>query len=208
MSSDKGQQRRPYRQRARADAQEMTRRRIADAAVELHGTIGPQRTTVSAIADRAGVERVTVYRHFPDERALFTACSRRFFEDHPQPDLATPMTITDPVLRTEAVLLTLYAYYREIEPMMSTLLRDAPAVPVLTEYLGPYVTMLRDLADALAAAWPRPSNPRMVRAAMGHALGFPTWQSLAREQGLTDQESAEMVLSLLNGLERSSDRRS
>ena len=186
----------------------MTRRRIADAAVELHGTIGPQRTTVSAIADRAGVERVTVYRHFPDERALFAACSHRFFEDHPQPDLATPMTITDPMLRTEAVLLTLYAYYREIEPMMSTLLRDAPAVPVLTEYLGPYVTMLRELADALAAAWPRASNPGMVRAAVGHALAFPTWQSLAREQGLTDQESAEMVLTLLNGLERSSHRRS
>ena len=202
MSSPKGVPRRPYRQRARAQAQELTRRRIAEAALELHGTIGPQRTTISAIADRAGVERVTVYRHFPDERALFTACSRHFFEDHPQPDLAKPMTIADPVLRTQSVLLTLYAYYREVEPMMSALLRDAPAVPLLTEYLGPYVAMLRDLADALAAAWPRASNPGMTRAAIGHALAFPTWHSLAREQGLTDQQSVEMVLSLLNGLER------
>ena len=192
--------RRPYRQGARAAAQALTRRRIADAAVELHGTIGPQRTTISAIADRAGVERVTVYRHFPDERALYTACSRRFFEDHPQPDLARPMTIADPVMRTEAVLLTLYAYYREIEPMMSTLLRDAPVVPLLTEYFGPYVAMLRGLADALASAWAGAPNARMVRAAIGHALAFPTWQSLARDQGLTDQESVETMLLLLHGL--------
>ena len=146
------------------------------------------------------MERVTVYRHFPDERALFTACSRRFFEDHPPPDLAKPMTIADPVLRTESVLLTLYAYYRAVEPMMSTLLRDAPVVPLLTEYFGPYVTMLHDLADALAAGWPGASSPRMTRAAIGHALAFPTWHSLAREQGLTDQESVEAMVSLLNGL--------
>ena len=200
MSSPDTPRRRPYRQRARAQAQELTRRRIAEAAVELHGTVGPHRTTIRAIADRAGVERVTVYRHFPDERSLFAACSRRFFEDHPQPDLAKPMAITDPVLRTEAVLLTLYGYYREIEPMMSALLRDAPVVPALTEYFGPYVTILRDLADALSAAWPGSSSPRIVRAAIGHALAFPTWQSLAREQGLTDSEAVGMVLSLLHGL--------
>lgn len=194
--------RRPYRQRARAAAQELTRRRIAEAAVELHGTIGPRRTTISAIADRAGVERLTVYRHFPDERSLFTACSRRFFEDHPQPDLATPMAIADPVLRTEAVLVTLYAYYREVEPMMSTLLRDVPAVPLLSEYFGPYISMLRDLADALAADWPAAPTDRMRRAAIGHALAFPTWQSLAREQGLTDQESVEMMLSLMSAAGR------
>lgn len=202
MSSPKPQVRRPYRQRARAEAQELTRRRIAEAAVELHGTIGPQRTTISAIADRAGVERLTVYRHFPDERSLFTACSRRFFEDHPQPDLARPMAIADPVLRTEAVLVTLYAYYREVEPVMSTLLRDVPAVPLLSEYFGPYISMLRDLADALAADWPDAPNERMVRAAIGHALAFATWQSLAREQGLTNQESVEMMLSLVIGAGR------
>ncbi len=202
MSTPKAQPRRPYCQRARAEAQELTRRRIAEAAVELHGTIGPGRTTISAVADRAGVERATVYRHFPDERALFTACSRRYFEDHPQPDLAKPMTIADPVLRTEAVLITLYTYYREIAPMMSSLLRDAPVVPLLAEYFGPYVTMLSDLADALASTWPGASDARRLRAAIGHALAFPTWQSLAGDQGLTDPESVEMMLSLLNGVGR------
>lgn len=197
MSTPKAAPRRPYRQRARAQAQELTRRRIAEAAVELHGTIGPLRTTISAIADRAGVERLTVYRHFPDQRALFTACSHRYDEDHPPPDLRWPMTIADPVLRTESVLRTLYAYYREIEPMMSALLRDAPAMPLLTEYFGEYAAMLGDVADGLAAGWPDAPNRRVLRAAVGHALAFPTWQSLAREQGLTDRECAAMMLSLV-----------
>ena len=198
MSTPRAQRRRPYRQRARADAAQLTRRRIVDAAVELHTTIGPLRTTISAIADRAGVERVTVYRHFPDERALFTACSNRFLEDHPPPDLTGPMSIADPVMRIEAVLLAVYAYYRQHEPMISTLLRDVPAVPVLAEYLGPYLVLVRDGANALAAGLPGAPNPHLLRAAIGHALAFPTWQSLARDQGLTDHECAGMMTPLVN----------
>jgi AcrR family transcriptional regulator len=200
VSTPKTGARRPYRQRARADAALLTRRRIAGAAVELHTSIGPLRTTISAIADRAGVERVTVYRHFPDDRALFAACSNRFLEDHPPPDLTGPMSIADPLMRIEAVLLAVYAYYRQQEPMISTLLRDVPAVPLLAEYLGPYLVLVRDVADALAAGLPGAPNPHLVRAAIGHALAFPTWQSLARDQGLPDHECVGMTTSLVNGL--------
>lgn len=196
MSSPRRDARRPYRLQARAKAQLQTRRRIAEAAIELHGSIGPARTTIRAIADRAGVERLTVYRHFPDERALFAACSSRFLEDHPPPDLAGPMAIAEPD-RLEAVLLALYGYYRETEPMMSALLRDAPSVPLVAEYIGSYLVMLRELADALAAGRPHAPEPRLIRAALGHALAFTTWRSLALDQGLTDAESAAMMTALL-----------
>ena len=199
VSSPRGDSRRPYRLQARAQAQLQTRRRIAEAAIELHGSIGPARTTIRAIADRAGVERLTVYRHFPDERALFAACSSRFLEDHPPPDLAGAMAIAEPDTRLEAVLLALYGYYRETEPMLSALLRDAPSVPLVAEYLGPYLAMLRELADALAAGRPNAPQPRLLRAALGHALAFTTWRSLALDQGLSDVESAAMMAALVSG---------
>jgi AcrR family transcriptional regulator/predicted MFS family arabinose efflux permease len=185
--------RRPYRLRARAEAQARTRRRIAEAAVELHGTVGPARTTIRAIAERAGVERVTVYRHFPDERALFAACSGRFYEDHPPPDLARPMAIADPVLRLEAVLLELYRFYREAEPIASAVLRDAAAVPLVRDYLDPYLTMLEQARDALAVGWPESRDARLLRATIGHALAFTTWRSLTLEQGLSDAEAAAVM---------------
>lgn len=196
VSSPGRETRRRYRLRARAQGQAQTRRRIAEAAVALHGTIGPARTTIRAIADRAGVERLTVYRHFPDERALFAACSSRFLEEHPPPDLAGPMAIADPAMRLEAVVLALYGYYRETEPMLNALMHDAPSVPLVAEYLGPYFAMLQDLADALPAAHLDPPEPRLLRAAVGHALAFTTWRSLALDQGLTDAEAAVMMAEL------------
>ena len=77
---------RPYQLKRRAERQEMTRRRIIEAAIELHQTIGPAATTVSEIAERAQVGRVTVYRHFPDELTLARACSGLYFTRHPAPD--------------------------------------------------------------------------------------------------------------------------
>src|SRR3954454_8539339 len=87
---------RRYQQRKRAESQAQTRRRIAEAALELHGTVGPARTTISAIAERAGVRRATVYRHFPDERTLFEACSGLFAAANPPPDPARWASIADP----------------------------------------------------------------------------------------------------------------
>ena len=197
MSRPTAESRRPYRLRARADAQALTRRRITEAAVELHCSIGPARTTIRAIADRAGVERLTVYRHFPDERALYTACSTHYFEEHPPPDLAVPMTIADPAMRLQSVLLALYGYYRQTEPMISAMLRDAPFVPLVAAYLEPHLVMLRQLADQLAAAWSNAPEPRLLRAAIGHALAFSTWRSLAVDENLSDADAVGMVAMLV-----------
>lgn len=199
--------RRPYRQRARAERQAATRRRIADAAVELHGTVGPARTTISAVADLAGVERLTVYRHFPDERSLFTACSSRFLEQHPPPDLSGPMRIARPGPRTEAVLLTLYRYYSETRQAMASLLRDEPVVPLVAEYLAPYHAMLAGVADALAAD-ASPRRRRTARAAAGHALAFETWQSLTIAQAQTDAEAAALMARFVTMVSRPGHRAS
>src|ERR1700742_3040737 len=109
---------RRYEKKARAAQEEATRMRVIDAAIELHGTVGPARTTISAIAERAGVRRTTVYRHFPDERSLFLGCSRTWRERHPLPDPATWSAIADPPARVEAALAALYAWYEEVAPML------------------------------------------------------------------------------------------
>src|SRR5213592_4741836 len=111
MSTENSSPRRRYEKRARATQEQETRLRIVEAALVLHGTVGPARTTISAIAERAGVRRATVYRHFPDERALFLGCSGTWQERHPVPDPATWAAIADPGARLEAALEALYHWY-------------------------------------------------------------------------------------------------
>lgn len=190
---------RPYRQRARAEQQAATRQQIADAALELHATVGPARTTVSAVAERAGVERLTVYRHFPDERALFTGCSSRFLEQHPPPDLSAPMAIARFQPRLEAVLLALYAYYGDTRDVMAALLRDEPFMPVVAEFLVPYRQLLSGIADTVAVDVP-PRRRRIVRAATRHGLAFETWRSLTTDGGLTDAEAAALMAGLVTSI--------
>src|ERR687896_38267 len=125
--------RRRYEKRTRAAQEQATRHRIIEAAITLHGTVGPARTTISAIAERAGVRRATVYRHFPDERALFLGCSGTWGERNPVPDPATWAAIPDPAGRVDAALDALYGWYEQVEPMLSALLRDVDAVPIIAE---------------------------------------------------------------------------
>ena len=122
MSPETGS--RPYQLRKRADAMQDTRRRITEAAVELHGSIGPARTTLSAVAERAGVQRQTVYRHFPTEDDLFAACSQHFYDRDPPPDLGRWRETADPAERLAAALDELYAYYERTEGMYVNLFRD------------------------------------------------------------------------------------
>src|SRR5215208_4227168 len=124
MSSETTPTKRRYEKRARAAAEEATRLRIIEAAIDLHGTTGPARTTISAIAERAGVRRATVYRHFPDERALFLGCSGTWAERNPVPDPETWATISDPPARLVAALDALYAWYERVEPMLTAVTRD------------------------------------------------------------------------------------
>jgi AcrR family transcriptional regulator len=182
---------RTYRLRARAAAMDRTRERITRAAVELHGTIGPAATTMSAVAQLAGVTRATLYRHYPNEEALFTACSTDWLAANPRPDAAAWAAIADPVRRLGIALGELYAYYRSTERMRTNLLRDIAAIP---EVFRPgIVAFPLATVEVLEAEWPRPFDARLLRAAIGHAVGFETWRSLAA-QGLIDEEAARLMV--------------
>src|SRR5919199_3426301 len=126
-------ERRPYRQKARAEHQAETRQRIVEAAVALHLERGPARTSINAIADHAGVNRVTVYRHFPDTRSLLEACSAHAARVNPPPDLAPWRAIEDPRERIEVGLTTLYDYFRRNEAGWANILRDAELEPLVKE---------------------------------------------------------------------------
>lgn len=168
-----------------------TRERITHAAVELHGTIGPAATTMSAVAELAGVTRATLYRHFPDEVALFTACSTDWLAANPRPDPSDWAAVADPVRRLSAALAELYAYYRSTEQMRTNLLRDIAAIPEI--FRAGIVAFEPATVQILEAGWPGPAGAHLRHAALGHAVGFETWRSLAKE-GLTDAEAVELMV--------------
>jgi AcrR family transcriptional regulator len=192
---------RKYELKARAEAQEETRRRITEATVGLHIEVGPAQTTISEIAKRAGVQRLTVYNNFPDEASLLGACSAHFLEQHPPPDPGSWQGIRDPARRARAALAALYGYYRETESMTGNVMRDAKVMPALAGIVeqgwGPFLSGLR---DDLASVWERggPPSPRL-RAALGVALRFETWQALARDEGMSDADAAELAVAMARG---------
>ncbi|HEY7630083.1 MAG TPA: helix-turn-helix domain-containing protein [Thermoleophilaceae bacterium] len=190
MSSEK----RKYELKARAEGQEDTRRRIVQATMELHQEVGPARTTIAEIARRAGVNRVTVYNHFPEESELVAACQRHYLSLHPPPDLADELAIEDPAQRVRAVLRSLYRSYREREPMAVKILRDRSAVPALDALLAQTLDPAQAaLTDVVAASLGR---GRRKRALVALALDFWTWHRLTSE-GLSDNEAADLMAQLL-----------
>jgi AcrR family transcriptional regulator len=196
MSDEK----RPYRMKRRAELEEQTRTRITESAVALHEQLGPARTSISAVAERAGVRRSTVYRHFPDEETLFAACSSHWRAANPPPDPRAWAAIEDPGERLEAALRELYAFYGRTEGMYTSLLRDEPLVPVLQERLGDFYGYLRAIQEILMAGRGlRGRAARRTRAAIGHALAFPTWRSLARDQELADDDAVALMRVLVEG---------
>ena len=183
---------RRYVQRKRAALAAETRARITRAAAELHETIGPAATTISAVAERARVQRVTVYRHFPDEAALFRACQGHYLSEHPPPD-PTWLSIADPRERLRATLGALYEYYEETAEMTERLLRDASKVPVLVDTMAPYANFLASLTDALLQGR---DETEEVRAAIAHALAFETWSDLVRRNRLPNEVAADLMTRL------------
>jgi AcrR family transcriptional regulator len=188
---------RRYEQKKRALLQQETRRRILDAVVELHATVGPARTSVSAVAERAGVERPTVYRHFPNEREMLAACSAHFRARHPRPDAASWSRIRDPEERLRVALDSLYCYYTETEAMTANVLRDAAVIPALAELVAPTRKQMSALPDLLLRGW-KARGPRRqrLRAALAHATAFTTWHSLVAEQGLDRDDAVSLMVAL------------
>jgi AcrR family transcriptional regulator len=195
MSDEK----RKYEKKRRAEAEAQTRLRITESAVVLHGSLGPARTTMSAVADHAGVRRSTLYRHFPDERALFGACSAHWTAANPPPDIGAWAAVEDPDQRLDAALAELYAYYSRTEGMLDKLFRDAPTVPVVDELMGGFRAFLDEATKVLMRGRGLRGNAaKRTRAAIGHALAFRTWQDLTRAQGLGDGQAAELMSSLFD----------
>ena len=189
---------RTYELKRRAERQHETRRRIVEAAVELHTTLGPSRTTVTAIAERAGVTRPTVYAHFPELRSLLEACSAHVRETVPPPDPAAWRSISDPGERLEKALRDLYRYYERLEPLLENVQHDAAVMPIVAEMNAYRVRYLEEIRDLLLEGWPTRGGARARLArAIGHALEFRTWQSLVRRQGCQANEAAQLMLTLV-----------
>ncbi len=192
-------EKRSYRKQRRAVLEEETRLRITVSALELHGTVGPSQTSISAIARRAGVRRSTVYRHFPDETALFRACSAHWAALNPPPDLEVWATIASPNDRLRVALTELYGFFDRTEQMLDNLYRDETTVPVVRQQFSGFRGYLGQARDVLMAGrGVRGDARRRARGAMGHALAFSTWKSLVREQQLSNVEAAALMASAVS----------
>lgn len=183
-------QKRKYRLKQRAVQQQETRERIVAATVALHRELGPKATTISAVAERAGVQRLTVYRHFPTEKDLLEACSSSFMAGHPPPDLEA-VEAGDAGECTRAVLRALYAYYAKTAEMWASVYRDVDQVAAVAEVMQAFEDYLETARADLLAAW-APRRSKRLRATLGHALRFSTWQSL-NAQGLSPRAMADLV---------------
>jgi AcrR family transcriptional regulator len=192
-------QKRKYEKKRRAEAEAQTRQRITESAVELHGSLGPARTSMSAVAEHAGVPRSTVYRHFPDEEALFGACSAHWGEENPPPDLNSWEQIKDPGERLATAFAELYAYYRKAGAMLDKLLRDEQSVPMVAKLFAPFHQFLAAITETLMRGRRLRGKARgRTRAAIRHAISFRTWQQLTGEASLSDDEAAELMRRLVS----------
>src|SRR6266508_2461317 len=187
---------RPYRMRRRAELVDQTRQRIVDAAVHLHTTVGPANTSISTVAEEAGVTRLTVYRHFPDIEELFAACHGHWFDLHLPPDVAAWRAIPDLEARARRALGELYGWYRNNADDLYPINRDAMTMPAGAQ------AARRAESAALAGALveghaDRGQGGRELRAVAGHLVIYWTWRSLVVDQGLTNDEAVELAVRIL-----------
>jgi AcrR family transcriptional regulator len=191
-------QKRPYRMTRRAELEAQTRLRITESTVALHERLGPARTTVSAVAEHAGVRRSTVYRHFPNEETLFDACSSHWRAANPAPDPRGWDTIDDPTERTEAALRELYAFFERTRRMYTSLFRDEALVPIVGQRLRSFYDYLDSVADLLMRGRGlRGRAARRTRAALGHAVSFTAWRSLVEQQELDTDDAVALMCRMI-----------
>ena len=185
---------RRYTLRKRAEQQAETRRRIVEAAIELHGTVGPANTTLSMIAERAGVQRHTLYAHFPDERSLSLACSGLHFERQPMPDAAAWRDIRDQRERLTTGLRAIYDWYERNEALVACVVRDAEIHPLTREIVelrfAPFMIAWNEVLGAKLTA--------KQRAMLQLALSFHTWRTLARDAGLKQAAAADAMVQAID----------
>ena len=198
----KNHQKRPYTQRARARRREEVHQRITQAALDLHGSVGPAQTTISDIAKRAGVRRATVYNHFSSDLELFDACSSLWFSENPPPDPTVWMAISDPAKRVKIALEAMYEYYGSGKEMLEKVLRDTPQVPALQEILHQkWRPLLEKMVEILVHGWDNSERDANLkrRATLRVALNFFTWQTLA-VSGLSNREAAHLVATWIQSI--------
>jgi AcrR family transcriptional regulator len=189
---------RRYTLKRRAERQEETRSRIVEAAIAAHQTGDPDETSISAIARRARVSRLTIYRHFPDELSLYTACTTVYHARNPLPDLSGLAEVEDPMARLSAALTGLYAYYSDNEAMLRGAVTESASHPAMLTALKPWFDALEALRELLASGWPGRAEPGSIAAgALGHALAVQTWISLRTIQGLTNAQAVTLMTSLV-----------
>ena len=189
---------RTYTLKRRAEQQAETRQRIVEAAVALHGTVGPSLTTISMVAERAGVQRHTLYAHFPDERSLFLACSGLVAQRDPLPDADALRLVSDPGERLRTGIRAIYDWYARNEQLAACILRDAEHHALTREMIAlrrePRMQALREVLGAGLGA--------EGRAMLRLMLGFHTWRSLVRESGLEMDAAVELALQAIAGVDR------
>ena len=193
-------EKRRYTLKKRAEAKEDTRARIVDAIIDVHRELGPRNATVSAIAERAGVQRLTVYRHFPDDASLFEACTSTWLERNPPPDAASLEGIADPAARTRRGLEALYGYYRGTRRMWAVSYRDMEEVPALQEPMAGFEAGLEDYLQTLLRGWGlRGARRARVADTLALALRFHTWEAL-ETRVRDDVSKAGLVMEWLAGI--------
>jgi AcrR family transcriptional regulator len=182
---------RAYRMRKRQEDIAQTRQKIVEAAVDLHGSVGPAHTTFSAVAERAGVQRSTVYRHFPDEATLFGACTSHWLAANPWPRAEDWRKTPAGADRLGAGLRELYGYFERSEQMLANAFRDLAVMP---PFVGEMMrAQIAALQEALVEGWEAPLASRL----MAFATDFRTWQAL-RDAGLSPAEAASTMTEMVS----------
>jgi AcrR family transcriptional regulator len=188
--------------KVRAERQKATRRRITEAAMALHEAVGPAEASITAIAKKAGVQRLTVYRHFPDTESLLKACGSHYMTAHPPPDPSVWLAVDDPEERLAVALTGLYRYFRSTAAMNGKLMRDAKVMPEVAMVMEGYRNFVAVLTDLLARGL-KPDRPdRVLSSAVAHALDFETWQALTSRLGLTDEEAVRLMSGMVRAMTR------
>jgi AcrR family transcriptional regulator len=196
-----------YELKKRAERQEETRLRIARATLELHESVGPALTTRSAIAERAGVTRPTVYSHFPDDLSLGKACSSLGLSENPLPDPGRWEEISDPEERLRSALTDLYAYFRRGERLWANVLRDQEllyangdpeALEADAEIMGPILSHWERMKETIVGGWgPSEGLPRLLLGAIGLALDFKAWRAMVSTQGMSNEQAIELMVGMV-----------